>query len=318
MIEVGTATAEPGEQAFGKLPIGEDRTGAEVALPVAIINGQTPGKTLYLQAASDGDELNGVGVIAEIVPQLEPADIAGAVIAVGIVNSYGYRTGSHRNPIDDTKINRTYPGDRGGSTSERIAAVTFDVAREADLILDLHQGSTSQMINECRVRCGPGHELHDECIELAKVFGCGFILDQKGPDGQLARVAPDHGIPTVDPELGGSIGFDRRSISVGVEGIHNTLRYYDFIDGEVPIETHVRARGFEQYAAPLGGLARMDVELGEHVDTGDRLFTMTSVFGNERATVTADDAGIVWRMRRRPQVASGEYVCTVGTTLDEI
>lgn len=318
MIEVGTASAGPGERAVGRLQVGEDRLGSAVSLPVAIINGESSGRTLYLQAASDGDELNGVAVVGEVTPQLDPADLRGAVVIVGVVNAFGYQTGDHRNPIDDTKINRTYPGDPHGSTSERIAAATFEIAREADLILDLHQGSTSRMIDECRVRCGPGHDLHDECIELAKAFGCGFILDQKGPEGQLARVAPDDGIPTVDPELGGSVGFDPDSVAIGVEGVFNVLRYYDLLDGETTIEPHVRARGFEQYSAPAGGIVRMAADLGERVSAGDSLFTITTVFGEERESVTASEAGVVWRTRRRPQVATGEYVCTLGTALDEI
>ncbi len=318
MIEVGTASAAPGERAVGRLPIGEDRLGTAVALPVAIINGASSGPVVYLQAASDGDELNGVGVVRELTPQLDPAELSGAVVIVGIVNAYGYHTGSHRNPIDDTKINRTYPGDPAGSSSERIAAATFAVAREADLILDLHQGSTSRMINEVRVRCGPGHDLHDECLELAKAFGCGFVLDQKGPDGQLARVAPDEGIPTVDPELGGSIGFDPESVEIGVKGVLNVLRQYDVIEGEATLESQVRARGFEQYAAPVGGITRLAADLGEHVRAGEPLFTITTVFGEERETVTANEGGILWRTCRRPQVATGEYVCTLGTSVDEI
>jgi len=32
--------------------------------------------------------------------------------------------------------------------------------------------------------------------------------------------------------------------------------------------------------------------------------------------VTADTKGIFWRSRRLPQVATGEYVCSVATTID--
>ncbi len=318
MQSVGTAAAAPGERDVGRLTVGEDRDGAPVELPVAVINGADEGETLYVQAASDGDELNGVGVVSEVVPAIDPDALAGTVLIVGIVNIHGYRTGSHRNPLDDTKINRTYPGDSEGSSSERIAARTFEIARTADFVLDLHQGSTSRMIDECRVRCGRGHRLHAECLELAKAFGCGFILDRKGPDGQLARAAPDEGVVAIDPELGGSVGWDRRSIETGVDGVFNVLRYYDFLPGDVAPEPHVRARNFEQYGAPCGGLVTLAVPLGERVEAGDVLFRVTSVFGEERETVEAEAGGVFWRARRPPQVATGEYVCTLGTEVDEI
>ncbi|MFB6140990.1 MAG: deacylase, partial [Halosimplex sp.] len=63
MTTLGTARAAPGEMDTGRLPVGETRDGTEVGLPVAVINGADDGDTLYVQAASDGDELNGVGVV---------------------------------------------------------------------------------------------------------------------------------------------------------------------------------------------------------------------------------------------------------------
>ena len=106
MTTLGTASASPGEMDIGRLPVGEARDGSEVGLPVAVINGSRDGKTLYIQAVSDGDELNGLGVIRRVVPQLDPDEIAGELLIVGIANYYGFLVGEHRNPIDDTKLTR--------------------------------------------------------------------------------------------------------------------------------------------------------------------------------------------------------------------
>ncbi len=316
MASLGTADAAPGEMDTGRLEIGEMRDGTPARLPVAVINGATRGETLYLQAASDGDELNGIGVIKRVVPKLDPATLSGTIYVVGIVNYYGFQTAEHRNPIDDTKINRAYPGNADGSTTERIAAATFEVATEADYILDLHQGSTSRMIEETRVRCGRRHRLHDRCLELAKVFGCGHILDKKGPDNQLARVAPDKGIPAIDPELGASVGWDPAAIRAGVDGVFNVLRYYDFLDGAIVTEPQIRASGFDQYGSPVGGVVDFEVALGDEVVKGDRLAIITDVFGETKAEITASNDGVFWRTRRLPQVATGEYICSVGTGVD--
>lgn len=316
MIALGSAEADPGEMATGRLAVGEARDGTTVGLPVAVVNGVADGPTVYLQAASDGDELNGVGVLTRVIPRLDPATLAGTVLAVGVTNWFGYQTAEHRNPIDDTKLNRAYPGDEDGSTSERIAAATFEAATRADVAVDLHQGSTSRMIDEVRVRCGRHHRLHADCLELAKVFGTGTVLDQKGPDGQLARAAPDEGIPTVDPELGGAVGWDESSIRTGVAGVFNVLRHYGLLEGDVQTEPQSRARGFDRYGAPVGGLVRFSASLGDRVSAGDPLFRVTDTFGQERSSVMADEDGIFWRTRRLPQVATGEYVCSVGTDVD--
>jgi predicted deacylase len=318
MTSLGTASAAPGDIDTGRLPVGETRDGSQVGLPVCVVNGAADGKTLYIQAASDGDELNGIGVLRELIPQLDPMDLAGTILLVGIVNMHAFRVAEHRNPLDDTKLNRAYPGDERGTSSERIAAATFEIATSADLILDLHQGSTSRMIHETRVRCGPRHHLHGECLDLAKIFDCGHVLDQKGPDGQLARAAPDESVPTIDPELGGSVGLDPESVTAGVEGVQNVLTAYGFLDGVVESGEQVRATGFEQYGASAGGLVEFDAELGDRIEHGDSLFRITDVFGRVKSETIADTAGVFWRTRRLPQVATGEYVCSVGTDVDTL
>ncbi|MEF8826586.1 MAG: deacylase, partial [Halapricum sp.] len=68
MTSLGTASATPGEMDTGRLWVGETRDGTDVGLPVAVVNGAEESKTLYVQAASDGDELNGVGVLKRFVP----------------------------------------------------------------------------------------------------------------------------------------------------------------------------------------------------------------------------------------------------------
>jgi predicted deacylase len=316
MRSLGTASAAPGERDTGRLDVGRGRDGSTVSLPVAVINGRQDGQTLYIQAVSDGDELNGLGVVRRVVPQIDPSELSGSILVVAIANYFAFQVNEHRSPVDNTKLNRAYPGDADGTSTERIAHATFDAASDADMVLDLHQGSTSRMIEEVRVRCGRRHSLHDRCLELAKVFDCGYVLDQKGPDGQLARAAPDEGVPTIDPELGGSIGLDTQSVEAGVEGVFNVLEYYGFLPGRVRTQAQTRSTGFDQYGAPTGGLVDFEADLGQRVSANTTLFTVTDMFGETQATITADSDGIFWRSRRLPQVASGEYVCSVGTDVD--
>jgi predicted deacylase len=317
MTTVGTASADPGGTDTGRLRVGETRDGSPVGLPVCVVNGVESGRTLYVQAASDGDELNGVGVLTRVVPQLDPAEMAGTILIVGIANYFGFQEATHRNPIDDTKLNRAYPGNPEGSTSERIAHATFEVGSRADIALDLHQGSTSRMIEETRIRCGHHHRRHGDCLDLAKAFDCGYVLDQKGPDGQLARALTDEGVPTIDPELGASVGWNEGSIAAGVRGVLNVLGQYGFVDRAVDPSPQTRATGFDRYNAPAGGLVRFEADLGDRIERGETLFSVTDPFGKVKETTSATGGGIFWRARRLPQAATGEYVCSVGTDIDE-
>ena len=316
-LVVGQLVAEPGTRMEGHLKVGSMPDGTSVRLPVVLINGRYPGKTLYIQAISDGDELNGIAVIHKILQTIAPEQLRGKVIAVPLVNFHAFHTGQALNPVDNRKMNRCFPGRRDGTSSERIAYHLFRRAiQQADYCLDLHQGGVHPMIDEVRVRVDEKHTLHSACIELARVFGIGHILDQKGPKGQLAQAAPEVGIPTIDPELGGTHGWDATSIEKGVRGVLNVLQYYQFIDGtpEVP-ERQIVVKQFVPLLSNEGGFVYYKVELYDPVAAYQPIADIRDVFGNVRESIRAPVEGIFWSKPVYPMVASGGIIGKIGTPI---
>ncbi len=313
-IIVGELQALPGERTEGRIPVGEMQDGTSIELPTVLINGLADGKTIYLQAVSDGDELNGVAVIHEILRRVSPGVLRGNIIAIPVVNFHAFHAKQAYSPVDNLKMNRCFPGKADGTSSERIAYYLFNsVVKQADICIDLHQGGVKPMIDEVRVRVSHDHPLHKACFQLAKVFGIGYILDQKGPKGQLAQVAPDIGIPTIDPELGGCHGWNQLSISKGIRGILNVLKAYDFIDGEpeIPSEQFV-AHQFASVVSNFGGFVHYQVTLADYVEAGQPIAEIHDVFGNLREVVYSPADGIFWSQPIYPMVSSGESIGKIG------
>ena len=148
-LVVGQLVAEPGTRIDGHLRVGSMPDGTAVRLPVVLINGRYPGKTLYIQAISDGDELNGIAVIHKVLQTITPEQLRGKLIAVPLVNFHAFHTKQALNPVDNRKMNRCFPGRRDGTSSERIAYHLFRRAiQQVDYCLDLHQGGVHPMIDE--------------------------------------------------------------------------------------------------------------------------------------------------------------------------
>ncbi len=316
-LVVGHLVAEPGTRIEGHLKVGSLPDGTAVRLPVVLINGHYPGRTLYIQAVSDGDELNGLAVVHKVLSDLSPDTLYGRIIAVPLVNFHAFHTRQALSPVDNRKMNRCFPGRRDGTSSERVADLLFRRAiQQADLCIDLHQGGVHPMIDEVRVRVAAKHPLHPACMELARVFGIGHILDQKGPDGQLAQAAPDIGIPTIDPELGGTYGWDPQSIQKGVRGIHNVLKHYKFIHGvpDIPEQQRVVKR-FIPIISTEGGFIYYRAELSESLALLQPVADVCDVFGNVRETVRSPVEGIFWAKPTAPMVASGGIIGKVGTPI---
>ncbi len=317
-LVVGQLVAEPGTRMEGRLKVGSMPDGTAVRLPVVLINGRYPGKTLYIQAISDGDELNGIAVIHKVLQTIVPEQLRGKIIAVPLVNVHAFHTKQALNPVDNRKMNRCFPGRRDGTSSERIAYHLFRRAiKQADYCLDLHQGGVHPMIDEVRVRVDEKHTLHGACLELARIFGIGYILNQKGPKGQLAQAAPELGIPTIDPELGGTHGWDAASIEKGVRGVRNVLQHYHFIDGtpQVP-EQQIVVKQFVPLLSNEGGFVYYRAKLYDQVAAYQPIADIRDVFGNVRESIRSPVEGIFWAKPIYPMVASGGIIGKIGTPIE--
>lgn len=317
VLQVEHLQAEPGQRCEGYLPVGEMQDGTPVRLPLILINGAEPGPVLYLQAVSDGDELNGLAVIRRVLKRLDIAGLQGQILAVPIVNFHAFHGLQASSPVDGKKMNRCFPGRQDGTSSERIAYRLFhSVVRQATYCIDLHQGGVRPMIDEVRVRVDRRKRIHRSCMELAQVFGIGYILDARGPDGQLARAAPEVGIPTIDPELGGCHGWDEPSIRKGVTGVENVLKHYGFIPGQPVLpERQVVVDGFLSLLSNRGGFLEYRAALYDHLEKGDPVADLTDPFGNVLETICASQESIFWSRTLRPMVSSGECVAVLGKNI---
>ncbi len=317
VLKVEHIEAEPGQRRDGYLKVGEMQDNSPSRLPMVLVNGAEPGPTLYLQAASDGDELNGIAVIRRVLKRLDPAVLKGRLIATLIVNFHAFHAGESLNPVDGKKMNRCFPGRKEGTSSERVAYRLFHRAvKQADYCIDLHQGGVRPMIDEVRVRVDRRKRIHRACMEMARIFGIGYILDCRGPEGQLARAAPDEGIPTIDPELGGCLGWDEDSIKKGVTGVENILKYYGFIEGrpQTP-RRQIVVDGFLSLLAARGGFLDYRAALYDHLQKGDPVADVTDPFGRVLETVYAPQDSIFWARSLRPMVATGEALAMLGKNI---
>ena len=319
-LVVDTLVAEPGQRLEEHLHVGTMADSAPIRLPIVLINGSQPGATLYLQSLSDGDELNGIAVIHALLREIQPDSLSGRIIAVPIVNFHAFHARQACSPVDDMKMNRCFPGKPFGTSSERVAHHLFNTAiSQSDYCIDLHQGGVHPMIDEVRVRVNGKHPQHEACLELARVFGIGYIFNQKGPQGQLAQAAPDVGIPTIDPELGGCMGWDVGSIAKGVRGVQNVLRHYGFTEGQPELpEKQVVVDRLIALLSNEGGFIYYKVHLYDYVEAHQPVAHICDVFGHLREVIRAPESGIFWSHPAYPMVATGGAIGKIGISIDHI
>ena len=224
-IELLGTTVPPGTSQRLMWSASQIFEGVSTEAPVLIVNGRRDGPTLCLTAAIHGDELNGIEMVRQVMHDLDPDKLKGAVIGIPIVNLQGFRRGSRYLP-DRRDLNRYFPGNPSGSSAARIAHSLFEkIIRHCNALVDLHTGSFYRT-NLPQLRADLRHT---KIKELTQGFGGIVVLHSVAAPGTLRRAATDAGIPAITLEAGEPLRLQTAKVSQGVTGIFKLLDTLDII-----------------------------------------------------------------------------------------
>lgn len=304
---IGEASVEPGVRQRVQLPIARLTTGAAVHLPVEVVHGGRPGPTVWLSGAIHGDELDGVEIIRRVLGRLRVPQLSGTVLAVPIVNVFGFVSETRYLP-DRRDLNRSFPGSARGSMAARLAHLFMEeVVHRSAVGIDFHCGSDDRE-NLPQVRGDLGDE---ETRRLALAFDAPVTIQGAPPDRSLRKAAVERGVTTLLYEGGEAHRFTDEAIGIGVEGTLRVLRALGMIGGspgDEPPRRTVEARSTHWLRAGRSGICRVDVALGDRVEKGQKVGVISDAFGDEARPVRARKAGMVVGRRIHPLVYQGEAV----------
>ena len=310
-FEYDGGRVEPGETQHLRFPVSETYLGDPVRIPVTIVNGSTPGPTIFLSAAAHGDELNGIEVVREVAQEWDHDEVCGTLVCLPVLNPFGFITQERYLPIYDRDLNRAFPGEPRSTSAKRIAhRIYSNFVEPCDLGLDFHT-STRGRTNAFHVRA----DMDDEAAaRLAQAFGSRIIIAGEGSEGMLRREATADGIPTVTIEMGEAHRFERELIDRALEGVRSVFAEYGIFQQET-----VRWPGWRTVIgsddektwirADTGGVVEMRHEKGAFAHKGEEICRITNPFKTEVETVTAPFDGLLVGVLENPVVYPGNPLC---------
>ena len=312
-FEMAGVSVSAGRRTTLELPIGRLMSGGPMALPVLVLHGRNDGPTMWLSAAVHGDELCGVEIIRRVIGSLDPRTLSGTLIAVPVLNVYGFNTGD-RNLPDRRDLNRSFPGSPRGSLAARIAHLMMtEVVNRCSLGIDLHTGSDHRA-NLPQIR----GDLEDrETLEMAERFGAPLSLNARTRDGSLRAAATRSGATVLLFEGGEADRFDEAAIDAGTAGVLRVMQGASMISSapEGPGRTRLSwSSGWVR--AGRSGIAHMEVGLGDIVDKRQVLATVHDPFGKRVGTLRARVPGMVIGLTQRPLVNRGDAVAHIAELSD--
>lgn len=304
-FEIGGQLVTAGTRRTINLPVSVLSDHTPVTMSAHVIHGRKPGPVICVTAGVHGDEVIGVEIVRRLLglPRLD--GLAGTLIAVPIVNAYGFMNHSRYLP-DRRDLNRCFPGSPGGSLAARLAHILLtEVVERCDMGIDLHSAAVHRT-NLPQVRIAPDSP---ELLRLARLFGAPVVLRSKLRDGSLRMAAGEKGINILLYEAGEGLRFDEMAVRAGVTGILRVLAD----QGMIPVKGVPKARSrpmlcksSQWLRAPQGGLLRMFRSEGDVVAEGDVLAIVSDPFGEIETEIIAPDEGVIVGRAVLPIVNEGD------------
>jgi uncharacterized protein len=177
-LTVGSASAARGQKATGVIavPAGVD---AATNIAVAVVHGARPGPVLAVVSGLHGTEYASILAVERLIQLLDPAQLAGSVVLVPLVNVASFEQKiAHVNPVDGKSMNRFYPGTADGTQTERASfLMTKEVVDQCDHLIDLHGGDLDESLRPYSYWTVTGNVTQDNISrEMLLAFGLDHII----------------------------------------------------------------------------------------------------------------------------------------------
>lgn len=295
----------PGVKKSWEMQVGEVG-GTSVRIPITVVNGTLPGPTLCVTAGIHGCEYDSIEAAIRIANNTKPEGLSGALIVLPIINvmSFQQKT-AFVNPLDNTNMNRIYPGDPKGSISRRMNHTIFnEVVLKSNFLIDLHGGDLTESIqSHVMVKTTDQPEIDSWSRKLALAFDIKYRweLEVSGipgypgyPKGTITYEAPIRGIPSVTAEAGERGKMEEASVRVLYDGIKNCMSLLKMTDSPAFQNSNQKLIRHGAIVSPqTTGLFYPNVQCGDLVKKGDGLAVIKGLDGLVKETMTSPVDGVV-------------------------
>lgn len=304
-FSIGGQDVLPGTRTTVNLEVSVLANAQQMTMPVHVVHGAEDGPTLFLSGVVHGDEIQGLEIIRRLLAQDALAGLKGTLLAIPIVNSFGFLNHSRYLP-DRRDLNRSFPGSDQGSLASQLADLFFrEIVRRSHYGIDFHTAALHRS-NLPQIRIAPNDI---RLMELAEAFAPPVILTSKLRDGSLRQCAQDIGVNVLLYEGGEALRFEDAAIEAGVKGTLRVMKSIGMIDAAPPVPAHQVSTHSSSSAwvrAPEGGILHSVRRVGDRVGRKEPIGIITDPLGTVTVPVFADDDGILIGRTNLPIVNRGD------------
>jgi hypothetical protein len=289
---------------------------------VDVVGEAGDGPHLTVIAGVHGTEYTSIAAARALLTELRPSELSGTVTVAPIINlpAFWART-PFVVPLDAKNLNRSFPGDAGGSATERIAAaVTERLIKGSDYFIDLHAGDLPEALEPFALY--DASPVEERARDLALAYGLGHLVRQSSQGrtvaGSTSATAADMGIPAITAESGECGLLQRDAVDRHLRGLRNILLHLGLVPGEATVFSRpAEHEGWIWMTTDDAGWWEAAVTPGTPVAAGDLLGTVSPLIGGSPSRIIAPAAGVPIFITSSPAVSADGLLLGLALALNK-
>jgi predicted deacylase len=302
-----------------------------IGCPGALIEvfriGEDAGPRVSVLGGIHGDEIEGVLAARRLLEVLSGCRLRGQVTVVPVANPAAFELSSRCGP-DGMNLARVFPGNEGGTVSERLAhLLTAQVISGTSLLIDIHSaGRHYRMPGFCGYPAYMNYGIHS-CQQLAERTGFATVWGhQQIQPGRSISAAQDLGIPWLYFESGGGGGLVHSDLDASAAAALTVLATMGVVDRDIgpaavgPEPVHV-SEGDGDVDSGLTftepGLFIAHVSAGDEIGAGDLIGEVVTPGGVHAEWIRCPWRGRLMMIRHTCLVEPGDLAALVAPAVPE-
>jgi len=286
----------------------------EIKIPIFRFGKVNSSKRLVVLGGVHGNEINGIGVLKEIIKYLSNSNVEellnAEIICLPVVNVLGFKSFTRR--FQNQDLNRSY----SSNPSDLAEQICFDVfnayIKDATFCLDFHDsGSNYELLLHSRI--APNNPL---LVEMTKAMLIKHTLVRKPKPGMLADFAANSNVPVLTIESGGGARLHDDYLKKIILGFKNFLNSYSFLNNKIQINIDEISNLIElktrfKYKLSATAIVKYHVQLGQKIKKSQLICTVYEPSTASEFQILSKKDGYVFSLSAKNIVTAKKLACDI-------
>lgn len=302
-----------------------DDQGNYASIPVSIIKGKNTGPVFTIVSGVHGFEYPPIIAAQELIQEIDPTLLSGTIVIVPMANpnSFYSRT-PFLNPKDKLNLNRTFPGNKNGSITERIADyITTTIIASTEVFLDIHGGDANEDLlpficyydNQSQPKQTQQVKLLTEASGFEYIVSYPYTLKDDQVAKYAFKQAVQDGKVALSIEAGKLGNVQKEAVNLIKDGVYNMLAEMKMYTAkQIQNGPAIKLNNQAYIRSEYKGIFESDYRAGDQVTKGAVVGSVKDEFGNVLSEITAPTSGVILYKIGTPPVNTDETLMCIGYT----